>query len=254
VKSGDTLGGIARRYYGTTTRWPTIWNANRNRLWRPASLLAGDCIWVRRVSEARLPSHQCTGVGVITGQPTDETIRAARTLGVDWYNLTTTKLLSKTDREVSRARAPNPLETVVYVVRTTDFDLLASATILAGGGYADRKVANMLLVVDNSILPGDFGAVTIGHTVFIRRSRLDDYPLLGHEYIHTLQEENGGWFTALSYGIDKFILQEGSGPENPNEAIGYLWEGWLRRFGRFGERPPWCYYEPLFGGTKPQCR
>lgn len=108
----------------------------------------------------------------------------------------------------------------------------------------------MQLIVGNSLLPpGDFGAITVGHNVFIDRSRLNDRPLLAHEYIHTLQVEAGGPFTAGTYLIRQLVFQEGQKAKNRNEAIGYLWEGWLRAFARYGERAPWQYYRPLFGPT-----
>jgi RHS repeat-associated protein len=252
VRSGDTLASIARRYYGTTARWPTLYNANRNLLWKPTVLLIGDCIWVRRLEYSRSwPTNQCRGVGPVTGNlPNEDTADAVRTLRVDWYNLTTARLLSITDREVGRARSPGPIETAIYARLSWEYDLAASAVILAGGGYSPRKFANMQLVVGNSLLPrGDFDAITVGHNVFIDRSRLNDRPLLAHEYIHTLQVEAGGLFTGGTYLIRQLVFQEGQRAKNRNEAIGYLWEGWLLAFARYGEKAPWHYYRPLFGPT-----
>ena len=44
VKSGDTLSGISRRYYGTPDRWQEILNANRDVLKDDRSLVIGRTI------------------------------------------------------------------------------------------------------------------------------------------------------------------------------------------------------------------
>ena len=97
-----------------------------------------------------------------------------------------------------------------------------------------------------AVPPPNYGAITIGHTVFWDgRTRSPD-ALLGlwsHEYIHVLQQENGGFFNLASYGWNDVLLGlqglEGGGPRNQNEAIGYLWEGWIIAFHGFGESPSW---------------
>ena len=222
-------------------------------------IYAGQCIWLRLYDNDRgyvYPNQCVSSITAITGNPSQTTARAASTLGVNWYNLTRDTLLKKTDKVVGRVRSPNLLDTYMYTVNTAAYEAVASAVILAGGGYVDRKFANMMLVVGNAIWPPgpDFDAITVGHTVFIRKSRLQDIPLLGHEYIHTLQEENGGLFTVGTYAWNSFWLQsEGSGPRNPNEAIAYLWQGWLGAYQQYRERPPWCFYRPLFGPTPSGC-
>lgn len=42
VQPGDTLGAISRRFYGTTGRYMEIYNANRDRLSSPSSLVIGQ--------------------------------------------------------------------------------------------------------------------------------------------------------------------------------------------------------------------
>ena len=32
-----------------------------------------------------------------------------------------------------------------------------------------------------------------------------------------------------------------------NEAIGYLWEGWINQFGKYSEKPSWCAFRPTSG-------
>lgn len=44
VKRGDTLGKIAKNFYGSTTRWKKIYNANQNVIKNPKSLKIGAVI------------------------------------------------------------------------------------------------------------------------------------------------------------------------------------------------------------------
>lgn len=46
VRSGDSLSAIAARYLTYTWRWPTVFNANRNRISNPNLISVGQCIWV----------------------------------------------------------------------------------------------------------------------------------------------------------------------------------------------------------------
>ena len=41
IKSGDTLSGISQKYYGTTTKWKRIQEANRDKIPDPARLRVG---------------------------------------------------------------------------------------------------------------------------------------------------------------------------------------------------------------------
>ena len=41
VRRGETLSGIARRYYGSAIQWPIIYNANRNTLKAPERIIPG---------------------------------------------------------------------------------------------------------------------------------------------------------------------------------------------------------------------
>jgi len=44
VVSGDTLSGIANRFYGDATRWPIIFEANRNQLQDPNHIFPGQVL------------------------------------------------------------------------------------------------------------------------------------------------------------------------------------------------------------------
>jgi hypothetical protein len=116
----------------------------------------------------------------------------------------------------------------------------------------------MTVWVGNSWLPtgvGSFAAITVGHTVFWdgNYSGTAAVALMSHEYVHVLQIENGGLANIASYGwnaIGQAIgRQEASGPGNRNEAIGYLWEGWVNAFREYGAKPAWCTFQPTSGGV-----
>ena len=44
VVAGDTLSGIADKYYGDPNRWPTIFEANRNQLQDPDHIFPGQVL------------------------------------------------------------------------------------------------------------------------------------------------------------------------------------------------------------------
>jgi nucleoid-associated protein YgaU len=44
VVSGDTLSGIARKYYGDAGKWPIIFEANRNQIQDPNRIVAGQVL------------------------------------------------------------------------------------------------------------------------------------------------------------------------------------------------------------------
>ena len=44
VVSGDTLSAIAQRYYGKATRWPAIYEANRDKLSDPDKIFPGQVL------------------------------------------------------------------------------------------------------------------------------------------------------------------------------------------------------------------
>jgi nucleoid-associated protein YgaU len=44
VVSGDTLSGIANKYYGDANRWPIIFEANRHQLQDPDHIFPGQVL------------------------------------------------------------------------------------------------------------------------------------------------------------------------------------------------------------------
>lgn len=44
VVSGDTLSGIAQRFYGAASRWPAIFEANRDKLSDPDKIFPGQVL------------------------------------------------------------------------------------------------------------------------------------------------------------------------------------------------------------------
>ena len=46
VKSGDTLWGIARRFYGNGTKYPTVFNANRGKIRNPNLIYPGQVLTI----------------------------------------------------------------------------------------------------------------------------------------------------------------------------------------------------------------
>jgi len=53
VRSGDTLSGIAKRFYGNPARWTWIYAANRSKIHNPNSIYAGE--------QLTIPSHAPAG-------------------------------------------------------------------------------------------------------------------------------------------------------------------------------------------------
>lgn len=207
-------------------------------------------------SQGRPATNQCVGRGSITGNfPNDWTRTAAATLHVNWYNLTTEELNNKTESETGRVRAPNALDAATYSFRAAPIDAAAKSIRTIFGGHKDRVLANMTIWVGNGVLPPRpaFAAITIGHTVFWDGAYTGDafVALMSHEYIHVLQTENGGFINLGSYVWNDVAQavqrQEGSGPRNQSEAIGYLWEGWINAFRVYGAKPSWCYFKPTSG-------
>ena len=187
-------------------------------------------------------------------------LQASRTLGVDWYNLTPSKMVNLTLRETHRPRTLSFPSAFKYFGNTLAEDGLSGA-IKALGGSTVRNVAGMT-VVSGGPLPmavsSNSDAITIGHTVFIKR-RLDAYnvTLLAHEYVHVLQQE-GDVFNYSYYTSNVLDAvrkgQPGYGPANRREALGYLWQRWLDAYYWYdlrrpeGAKPSWCYFKPLFAG------
>jgi nucleoid-associated protein YgaU len=44
VASGDTLSGIAARFYGDANKWPTIFEANRHQIQDPNRIFVGQVL------------------------------------------------------------------------------------------------------------------------------------------------------------------------------------------------------------------
>ena len=53
VRSGDTLSGIAKRFYGNPARWTWIYAANRSKIHNPNSIYVGE--------KLTIPGHAPTG-------------------------------------------------------------------------------------------------------------------------------------------------------------------------------------------------
>ena len=198
-----------------------------------------------------------TSPTAITGYPSgtqDRTWAAAasKTLGVNWDNLSRDQIVKLTQTETGRVRSPSSLDAFVYSNRSSYLDAAAVGVTLLGGSHA-RWVANMDVWVSNPLLPGSARAITLGHKVFTNPGTGNTYDaaLLSHEYVHTLQEENGGLISGGIYGTDALVAAvkglEATGPGNRTEAIGYLWQEWMVTYQTFGEKPSWCYFTPTSG-------
>jgi nucleoid-associated protein YgaU len=61
VQSGDTLGSISRKIYGSSKKWHTLYNLNRDKLPTPGALEVGQILWVDKkgiaTGEDRLPEE-----------------------------------------------------------------------------------------------------------------------------------------------------------------------------------------------------
>jgi Tfp pilus assembly protein FimV len=58
VRSGDTLSGIAKRFYGNPAHWTWIYAANRSKIHNPNSIFAGE--------KLTIPYHKPTGTAAYT--------------------------------------------------------------------------------------------------------------------------------------------------------------------------------------------
>jgi hypothetical protein len=72
-----------------------------------------------------------------------------------------------------------------------------------------------------------------------------------HVYIHVLLGEDSGILLRSGYGGE--CIRGGGGPTNRYEALGYLWEGYIRAYGTdalgsFGDDQPWCHFQPIGSG------
>jgi RHS repeat-associated protein len=287
VQSGDTLGGIALRYWYTTSKWPTIFNANRNRLVDQNHVYAGQCIWLPiydndrgyvypsqcntwntspRACTIAWPSPYCI-TGVLYSESdaqtrTDDyyTAVAAAHFHRSWANLSRQALLALTDKYTDyRARDPSSSQQDQYWSNSHLFDGVGSVFLALGNAQAIRREYGELIIYGNHLLPQSGAeAQTAGHLVFIAAySDYDRISLLSHEYVHTLEAEGGGEIFAAQYGVQ--WLQHTTDANNDYEGIAYLWTGWMNHYGPVRtdvlrhERPAWCWYKPLTGGWPAGC-
>ena len=85
-------------------------------------------------------------------------------------------------------------------------DIVGDLLFRSGNGYKVWTVAGMKVVTGNSLSPGSARGQTIGHFVFVdSRASAFDRPLLAHEYIHILQQENGGYINLTTYGVNAVL-------------------------------------------------
>ncbi|MGH2966308.1 MAG: RHS repeat-associated core domain-containing protein [Solirubrobacterales bacterium] len=243
AKYGETLRSIAYKFFGTTSKWPTIWNANRNRIRYSSSSIVGLCIYIR---DGRLPLCSPTS-GVITGGASAKTLTAARTLNTDWWNLTAPGLRSITNQRVGFHESPTIWDRLSYAVNVAQWNLLAESAVgIWGGSLAPAPGPPAVLVRGNRVLPpANAEAITVGQFVFVRASMTVSPGLMSHEYIHVLQYQANGNFLA-SYLNDGLVgalrdlsQLDATGPSNATEAIGYLWQGWVDAYLAYGEQRPW---------------
>jgi LysM repeat protein len=61
VKPGDSLCGIARRFYGRAADWPTLYQANRAKIHHPGLIYPGQVLRVPRDPAAPVTGHRTDG-------------------------------------------------------------------------------------------------------------------------------------------------------------------------------------------------
>lgn len=158
-------------------------------------------------------------------------------------------LYDATQRTVLRPRAPTTSQWSSIRARVETFNRDSRNEIGSGTATVDEVLNDVWVVYsnDDSISPPYcFGGsvCTQGQYVFTR-GRLnccimrDNRSLMAHEYIHVLQYEGRGWdfrTAYLDWAINRF---KGSGPANPEEAVAYMWGGWIWILGRY-EASPWA--------------
>jgi RHS repeat-associated protein len=269
VRSGDTIKSIAYKFWGTTSRWPTIFNANRNRIHTTyAYVKAGQCLWIRRYAPSSreqdgyfvVPDCDPAWLGEpskITGNPDERTRDAAATLGItNFYNLSRQNLIALTSEKTRRLRSPSAATLETYRENTKYLDDFFGLR----AGYNFRYInlfqyfAGMTVIYgDPFYTPKNASAETYGHIVFTNYWPNKNHPetdtIMWHEFIHTLQYEGRKDFWPL-YNIE--ALKNGKGTDNKYEALAYLWEGWGDLYMEFGDKAPWCYFYPI-DGRRPGC-
>jgi len=184
-----------------------------------------------------------------------ETIPAARRLNVDWFNLTRKKLVQLTKDETGRSYRPSDFEKFLYSLESGPLDVLATG-LRADGGRRARTYANMTIWVGHPYLPpSPFGAITIGHVVFVAAEHTYNRALLAHEYIHVIQQEHRGLLQLDRYfteaALELLAGRQHAGPGNREEALGYLWESYVQAYK--AENGPWCEFRPTDGNVPGEC-
>ena len=244
IRSGDTLGALALRWWWTAYKWPTIWNANRNRVANPNLVLVGQCIFIPKALSWD-PSN-CSGSGVtgywgLNRQYQRWVDLAEARLGVDFENLTAASLRSLTYARIGRSSMPSTQTLGRYLINAGSASLWAENAYGRSGTYSpDRR--GFILVrnhrrLPRALNPSTTGAITFGYTIYLGSGiTTPSLDLLAHEYIHTMQYEIRGTAFIPSYLWN--WVWTGSDANNPLEAPGYLWEGWTKAFSRW-EKEPW---------------
>ena len=253
IRSGDTAWGVAASRLGKGTRWPMIINANRSTHRIPSTykLVAGRCIWIPLKWVLWGPDHHANVNCPVAAEPTSSVKAYAESrlsntsdaayimYGGSFLNLTRERLISLTKYWTGRG----------IDISYGDIDDTAMSVY---NGYATDKVhdkrgeirpyrqtygfmADVQFVYGNTAWPSEFpGAIafTMGYYIFVGPNIAYPPPkwLISHEYVHVLEFEGLGW-GILNYANHAILAGERGTPENPYEAIAYLWEGWTRAFG-----------------------
>jgi RHS repeat-associated protein len=252
VRFGDgTTKDLAAKYLGSRKNWARIYNANRLRIASNQALSAGWCVWIQTWEGVR-HGDQCVGL-TRTGGTDALIIQAANKLGLSWANLTQTALIAATEKvtgyknDVGFLAWPSTL--AARIGRYASWAVVAEALKFS---YGSSSVAtrNGLQIVSGSGVPRAVSptanAFTVGNTVFVRPGYSMPRSVEAHEYIHTLEYLGSSQIGLVSsYLMEELWSGEfGSGSvSNRLEAIGYLWEGWIRAYDYAGivSRPkrPW---------------
>jgi LysM repeat protein len=128
VQDGDTLYGIALRYYGNGQDWPKLWSANRSKISNPNLIYAGQVLTIPPASEAVTAPDPSTS-GLSTSAPSSASTAATP------QNRTSTQSASGRSAAVQSDIANGN-------------DLLAVAQYLVDNGYSDAAAAGVASCVD----------------------------------------------------------------------------------------------------------
>ncbi len=256
VVAGETLTSIASAFM-KGGNWRLIWNRNRNRIKHPDRIQVGWCLWITPVTARPFGNDACEPRRAITGIFDRNSVRAASRLGADLRTLTWRGLIAITKKEIDREANPSGISAWWYEKNANSIEEFVDRNVVdLDRGRTVGTVGGVKWVARHPsflLPPTGQRAITIGGTVFLDTD--DDLSLdwlTAHEYIHVLQGEDRGILLWPLYGIDA-LIEGGGGPSNRTEAIGYLWEGYIRAYGidalgSYGDNQPWCYFTPVGGG------